>query len=97
MTNDVTLLKSQAEAALDPDFFLAIVSGLDEGGVPLSVRFIFDPLRRLQQRVTGDVTLTGMRDVEALEYRFEDTDGLSETLTPSDLATADPEGPVSPG
>lgn len=73
--NEVTLLKSQAEAAQDPDFFLALVGGLEDGDVPLSVRFIFDPLRRLSQRITGDVTLTGLREVEALEYRFRKPGG----------------------
>jgi hypothetical protein len=81
LSNEVTLKRSQAEAALDPDFFLAVVSGLDEGDVPLTVRFIFDPLRRLQQRITGDVTLTGIRDVEALEYSFGTVDPMDQSST----------------
>jgi hypothetical protein len=69
--NDVTLLKSEVAAAQDPDFFLAVVAGLEDGDVPLSVRFIRDPLHSLTQRITGDVALTGIRDVEALEYVFD--------------------------
>jgi hypothetical protein len=72
--NEVTLRKSQAEAARDPDFFLAVVDGLDEGDTTLSVRFIFDPLRRLEVRVSGDLTLAGVREVEALEFKFSKVD-----------------------
>lgn len=70
LANEVTLTRTEAEAAQDPDFFLALVAGLEEGDVPLSVRFIFNPLRRLSLRITGDVTVSGLREVEALEYRF---------------------------
>jgi hypothetical protein len=82
--NEVTLRKSQAEAARDdPDFFLAVVEGLNEGDTQLTVRFIFDPLRRLQMRITGDVALTGVREVEALEFRFGD---IEDELAQADKA-----------
>jgi hypothetical protein len=43
MPNEVTLTQAQALAAQAPDFFLAIVKGLEDGNIPLSVRFTFDP------------------------------------------------------
>ena len=68
---DVTLTASEVEAARnDEDFFLAIVSGLEDGEGQLRVRFIFDPLSRLDVRVRGDLTLTGVDKAEALEFRF---------------------------
>lgn len=69
--NDVTLTRSEVEAAQnDPDFFLAVVAGLDKGSGELRVRFIFNPLKCLAIRIGGDATLSGVREVEALEYRF---------------------------
>jgi hypothetical protein len=70
MPNEITLTQAEAAAAQDPDFFLAVVEGLEETSIPLSVRFIFDPLRTLAQRITGNVTLSGIREVEALQYVF---------------------------
>ncbi|PHS19332.1 MAG: hypothetical protein COA78_00330 [Blastopirellula sp.] len=69
---DVTLTASEVEAAKnDPDFFLAIVSGLEDGAGHLRVRFIFDPLSSLDIRLRGDLTLTGVDKVEALEFSFD--------------------------
>lgn len=76
MPNEVTLTRSEVAAALaEQDFFLAVVSGLADDGGDLEVRFIFDPLRKLGTRVKGDVTLVGVREVEALKYRFASTEG----------------------
>jgi hypothetical protein len=70
--SDVTLTASEVEAARnDEDFFLAIVSGLEEGAGQLRVRFIFDPLANLDVRLRGDLTLTGVDKAEALEFRFD--------------------------
>ncbi|MEA3051888.1 MAG: hypothetical protein QOG72_791 [Sphingomonadales bacterium] len=70
--NDVTLTASEVEAARDDEnFFLAIVSGLEEGAGQLRVRFIFDPLTNLDVRVRGDLILTGVEKAEALEFRFD--------------------------
>ncbi len=70
--NDITLTASEVEAAKnDPDFFLAIVSGLEEGAGKLRVRFIFDPLTQLDVRVRNDITLTGVSRAEALEFEFD--------------------------
>ena len=73
--NDITLTASEVEAARnDPDFFLAIVSGLEDGAGKLRVRFIFDPLAQLDVRVRGDLTLTGVSRAEALEFEFKKGD-----------------------
>lgn len=72
MPSDVTLTASEIEAARDdPDFFLAIVTGLEEGAGKLRVRFIFDPLGQLDVRVRTDLTLTGVDRAEALEFEFD--------------------------
>jgi len=65
------LTPSEVERArTDPDFFLAVVAGLEEGAGELRVRFIFDPLGRLPLRLRNDLTFGGVRDAEALEYVF---------------------------
>jgi hypothetical protein len=69
--NDVTLTPKEAGRAREnPDFFLAVVAGLEDNAGKLRVRFIFDPLRQLQLKLTNDITLTGVRDAEALEHEF---------------------------
>jgi hypothetical protein len=68
---DVTLTSSEVEAAQsDPDFFLAVVAGLEEGDGMLKVRFIFKPLEQLAAKIRGEVTLTGVDKATALEYEF---------------------------
>jgi hypothetical protein len=68
---DVTLTPSEVEAAQnDPDFFLAVVAGLEAGDGCLKVRFIFRPLEHLAAKIRGEVTLTGVDKAEALEYEF---------------------------
>jgi len=67
----ITLLPSEVERAqIEPDFFLAVVSGLDEDSGDLRVRFIFDPLNRLSIQIRGEVTLSGVRQADALEFIF---------------------------
>jgi hypothetical protein len=84
MPNDVTLTASEVEAARnDEDFFLAIVSGLEDGVGQLRVRFIFDPLSNLDVRIHGDLTLTGVDRAEALEFRFDKRPIDSEVDQPS--------------
>jgi hypothetical protein len=69
---DVKLTASEVEAAQnDPDFFLAIVAGLEDGEGTLRVRFIFNPLERLAVKFKGELILTGIDQAEALEYVFE--------------------------
>lgn len=68
---DVTLTASEVEAAQnDPDFFLAVVAGLEAGDGCLRVRFIFKPLEQLAAKIRGEITLTGIDKAEALEYEF---------------------------
>ncbi len=68
---DVSLTPSEVEAAQnDPDFFLAVVAGLEAGDGYLKVRFIFGPLDQLAAKIRGEVTLTGVDQAEALEYEF---------------------------
>jgi hypothetical protein len=84
MPSDVTLTASEVEAARnDEDFFLAIVSGLEDGAGQLRVRFIFDPLTNLDVRIRGDLTLTGVDTAEALEFRFDKRPTESEAGQPS--------------
>lgn len=69
--NEITLTPSEVDRGrTDPDFFLAVVAGLEEGAGELRVRFIFDPLGRLPLRLRSDLTLGGVREAEALEYVF---------------------------
>jgi len=69
--NEITLTPNEVERArTDPDFFLAVVAGLEEGAGELRVRFIFDPLARLPLRLRNDLTFGGVREAEALEYVF---------------------------
>ena len=69
--DEITLTPNEVERArTDPDFFLAIVAGLEEGAGELRVRFIFDPLARLPLRLRNDLTFGGVRDAEALEYVY---------------------------
>jgi|HubBroStandDraft_4_1064222.scaffolds.fasta_scaffold03219_6 hypothetical protein len=69
--DEVTLTQSEVERArAEPGFFLAVVSGLERESGALRVRFISDPLTRLAIRVRGDLTLSGIRTAEALEFVF---------------------------
>ena len=71
LPTDVTFTASEVAAARhDPDFFLAVVTGLEDGAGELRVRFIFDPLANLDVRVSSDLTLTGVDRAEALEFTF---------------------------
>jgi hypothetical protein len=69
--SEITLTPNEIERArTDPDFFLAVVAGLEDGAGELRVRFIFDPLGRLPLRLRNDLTFGSVRDAEALEYVF---------------------------
>jgi hypothetical protein len=75
---EVTLQGSQLDAAQDDDdFFLAVVAGLSDDSSDLRVRFIFNPLDRLAVRIKGEATLSGVPDIEALEYGFKKEDRTS--------------------
>jgi hypothetical protein len=69
--DEITLTPSEVgRARTDPDFFLAVVAGLEEGSGDLRVRFIFDPLAQLPLRLRNALSFGGVRDAEALEYVF---------------------------
>lgn len=71
LPTEVTLTASEVAAARnDPDFFLVVVTGLEDGAGELRVRFIFDPLANLDVRIRSDLTLTGVDRAEALEFTF---------------------------
>jgi hypothetical protein len=84
--SEVTLTRSEVDRAQnDPDFFLALVAGLEDAAGELRVRFIFNPLARLGVRIKGEVTLSGLREVEALEYRFSNVaEGEPSHAVPND-------------
>ena len=48
-----------------------VVTGLSDDSSELRVRFIFKPLDQLAVRIKGEATLSGVSDVEALEYCFK--------------------------
>lgn len=55
----------------DPDFFLVIVSGLENGTATPTVRIITHPLRQLQLEPTARITLRGIRTSQAIVYEYE--------------------------
>jgi hypothetical protein len=70
--SEITLTASEYDRArTDPDFFLAVVCGLEDKAGKLRVRFIFDPVGQLQLKIRNDITLAGVRDAEAIEHEFE--------------------------
>ncbi|MBS0454445.1 MAG: hypothetical protein JSS14_24380 [Proteobacteria bacterium] len=72
MPSDATLTSSEVEATrINEDFFLAIVSGIEDGAGQLRVRFIFDSLTNLDVWVRGELPPTGVDKAEALEFRFD--------------------------
>jgi hypothetical protein len=78
--DSINLTKSEAELAhSDSDFFLAVVCGLEANKGSLKVRFIFNPLQNLTLQYSGDIILSGVRDVQALEYIFGDFEVNSES------------------
>lgn len=84
--NEITMTASEvARAQAEPDFFLAVVSGLEELTGELRVRFIFHPLR-LAMKIRGDVTLSGVREAEALEFVFRAEGGAASYSDPNAAA-----------
>jgi hypothetical protein len=73
--NSVSMRASEIDRARDPNFFLVIVSNVEEGaGVP-EVRFIADPLHRLAEVDDGSITFSGIHQAEALVYKMPIDDG----------------------
>ncbi|MEV5683976.1 hypothetical protein AB0L68_12450 [Streptomyces sp. NPDC052164] len=62
-------------AATEKDFFLVVVSGLEDGaGERATVRIILDPLRELAAHPSANVTLTGVRGCRSFSIPFERAD-----------------------
>ncbi|QMU75699.1 hypothetical protein GXW83_08060 [Streptacidiphilus sp. PB12-B1b] len=57
-------------ASESEEFFLVVVSGLEAGGAPISVRIILKPLQQLTCNPSGNVTVTGIRAAQSIVYRF---------------------------
>lgn len=76
----VTLTTSEVvRAASDPDFFLAVVSGVEGPHARPTVRLFLDPLKQL--RLGTDevrINLSGIRTSESLVYEFEPDDVVIE-------------------
>ena len=73
--DEVNLTAAEMQRALTThNFFLVIVSNVEESGARPTVRFIVDPLRKLRPTQRGGVTLSGVRGVESLEYHFTQSD-----------------------
>ncbi|RPK36331.1 hypothetical protein EES37_27035 [Streptomyces sp. ADI91-18] len=58
-------------AVASDDFFLVVVSGLEEGTAPVTVRIILEPLKHLPYRLSGNVLVSGIRGAQSLVYPFE--------------------------
>ncbi|MGW7021491.1 hypothetical protein ACWGGS_19460 [Streptomyces decoyicus] len=58
-------------AVASDDFFLVVVSGLEAGTAPVTVRIILEPLKHLPYRLSGNVLVSGIRDAQSLVYPFE--------------------------
>ncbi|MET7716428.1 hypothetical protein [Streptomyces sp. NPDC005407] len=54
------------------DFFLVIVSGLEAGTAPLTVRIIPQPVQQLTCRPSSSVMISGIRHAQGLLYRLEE-------------------------
>ncbi|MGW0941053.1 sacsin N-terminal ATP-binding-like domain-containing protein [Streptomyces sp. NPDC002623] len=70
-----TVLLTPAEfqrAAESDDFFLVIVSGLEAGTGPVSVRIIPQPLQQLTCRPSSSVTVTGIRGAHSRVYQLDE-------------------------
>ncbi|MFJ8691795.1 sacsin N-terminal ATP-binding-like domain-containing protein [Streptomyces roseolilacinus] len=69
-TVQLTPAEFQRAAASD-DFFLVVVSGLEAGSTPITVRIIPQPLKHLPYRPSGNVMVSGIKGAQSLVYSFE--------------------------
>ncbi|MER7540563.1 hypothetical protein ABTX77_38220 [Streptomyces sp. NPDC097704] len=71
----IQLTPAEFRRALESDdFFLVIVSGLEAGTAPTTVRIILDPLKHLPYRLSENVLVSGIRSAQSLVYPFESTE-----------------------
>ena len=76
--NEVTLTEAEwKRAKSSPDFFLVVVSGVEEGvEAKPSVRIIPNPLDQLEERVSGNMILSGVRRARSRTYEFAPLDAV---------------------
>ena len=79
--DQVRLTDAEVQRALTtPDFFLVVVSNIEEGADERpTVRVVIDPLRQLRSAVRGTVTLSGVREATSLVYEFASIEGQQPT------------------
>ena len=70
------VVNSEVQRALStPDFFLVVVSNIEESGdARPSVRVVLDPFEQLQSTDRGSITLSGVRETTSLVYEFAPID-----------------------
>ncbi|WP_124778990.1 MULTISPECIES: sacsin N-terminal ATP-binding-like domain-containing protein [Micromonospora] len=75
LPDEVRLQDSQVQRAYETEnFFLVVVCNVERGGNPPEVRIITDPLGRLNRKVVGHVTLSGVQSAKALQYIFDENE-----------------------
>ncbi len=74
--DQVTLTNSEVQRALTtPDFFLVVVSNIEEGGEARpTIRLVVDPVNQLRPTDRGTITLSGLREATSLVYEFASID-----------------------
>ncbi len=79
--NEVTLTDSGVQRALTTaDFFLVVVSNLEEGAdAQPTVRIVVDPLNQLRPTERGSITLSGVPEAKSLVYQFAEFDDVNPT------------------
>ena len=69
--NEVTLTSAEWQRAQgSPEFFLVVVSGVEGVESRPSLRIIPRPLDQLEQKVSGTMTLSGVRHAKSVIYEF---------------------------
>ena len=75
MLNEAVVNSEVQRALSTPDFFLVVVSDIEESGdARPSVRVVLDPLKQLQSTDRGSITLSGVRETTSLVYKFAPID-----------------------
>ncbi|MFF2205161.1 sacsin N-terminal ATP-binding-like domain-containing protein [Streptomyces sp. NPDC058145] len=71
----IQLTPAEFQRAVESDdFFLVVVSGLEAGTAPVTVRIILEPLKHLPYRPSDNVLVSGIRGAQSLIYPFESTE-----------------------
>ena len=92
--NEVTLTSAEWQRAKSSsEFFLVIVSDVEGADSRPSIRIISRPLDQLDQRPSGTVKLSGVRDATSLAYSF----ARCETMAKGDEVDPDAKGSMGLG